>query len=43
VFALCANGDRAAALTLARRWFSERPRSIYTRRLEQSCASEALR
>ncbi|MEY2935946.1 MAG: hypothetical protein RL033_6695 [Pseudomonadota bacterium] len=43
VFALCANGDREAALTLARSWFSQRPRSIYTRRLEQSCASEALR
>lgn len=43
VFALCANGERAAALTLARSWFSQRPRSIYTRRLEQSCAREALR
>jgi hypothetical protein len=43
VFALCANGERAAALTLARSWFSQRPRSLYTRRLEQSCAREALR
>jgi hypothetical protein len=43
VFALCASDERAAALALARSWFVDRPRSIYTRRLEQSCAGEALR
>ena len=43
VLGLCASGDSAAALVLARREFSARPRSIYTRRLEQSCASGALR
>jgi hypothetical protein len=43
VLALCASGERERALALARSWFSTRPRSIYTPRLEQSCASEALR
>lgn len=42
VLALCASGEHAGALALARRWFVDRPRSIYTRRLELSCASAAL-
>lgn len=43
VLALCAGGEPAAALELARGWLVDRPRSIYARRLEQSCARAALR
>lgn len=43
VLGLCASGERASAFALARSWFAERPRSIYRRRLEQSCARDALR
>jgi hypothetical protein len=41
VLALCANGDESAASALARALLSAHPRSIYTPRLEQSCAAEA--
>lgn len=42
VLSLCASGEPASALALARSTFADRPRSIYTRRLEQSCARDAL-
>ena len=43
VLALCASGEQSAALALARSHFRQRAGSIYTRRLEQSCAADALR
>lgn len=42
VLGLCANGQNDAAVQLASQFFSGRPRSIYTRRIERSCASSAL-
>jgi hypothetical protein len=42
VLGLCASGESEAAVQLATRVFSGRPRSIYTRRIERSCASAAL-
>jgi hypothetical protein len=42
VLGLCANGEQARAVQLARQLFAGRPRSIYSHRLERSCAGEAL-
>jgi hypothetical protein len=42
VLALCARGENGPALQLAERMFAGRPRSLYTRRLERSCAAAAL-
>jgi hypothetical protein len=43
VLALCASGDDAAAKALATRLLARYPRSIYTARLERSCAAAAPR
>lgn len=42
VLGLCAHGQPAAAEDLARRLLARHPRSIYTPRLAQSCASQAM-
>jgi hypothetical protein len=42
VLGLCANGEPPAALELAQRLFGGRPRSIYTQRIERSCAGAVL-